>query len=320
MTIILPPEKRLSALFLDEQTLVCLPFYARIQENMVVDKTNQTITLTDGRTLGYAEYGNSDGKPIFYFHGFPGSRLDWSFSDADDSASQLNARIIAIDRPGMGLSDFQTGREILNWPDDVVEVANMLQLGRFAVLGISGGGPYVAACAYKIPDRLTATAIVSGMGPSDSPGIKDGTSWTIPGKPSVIRRLLLMLFNMGLSKDPDKFVLRSKETFPETDRLLLDKPEMEKLYISMLREAFQSGIGGVHHEAKLYTRSWQFRLQDIPVKVHLWHGELDANVPISVGRFVADTIPNCKSVFFKDEAHLSLPHNHIREILSILVS
>jgi len=203
---------------------------------------------------------------------------------------------------------------------NVVEVANVLQLDRFAVLGISGGGPYAAACAYKIPDRLTAAAIISGVGPSEAPRIKDGTSWTIPGKTSVIRRLLLMLFNMGLQKDPDKFVLRSKETFPEPDRQLLDQPEMAKVYIGMLREAFRSGISGVHHEAKLYTRSWQFRLQDIPVKVHLWHGELDVNVPISVGRYVADTIPNCQSVFLTDEAHLSLPYNHIREILSVLVS
>ncbi|MFC1902210.1 alpha/beta fold hydrolase [Chloroflexota bacterium] len=285
-----------------------------------MDKKNQTIKLKDGRTLGYAEYGTPEGKPVFYFHGFPGSRLDWLFSDTNNSAAQLNARIIAVDRPGMGLSDFKRGREIGDWPNDVVEVANVLQLDRFAVLGISGGGPYAAACAYKIADSLTAAAIISGMGPSEAPRIKDGTVWTIPGKPSVIRRLLLMLFNMGLQKDPDKFVLRSKETFPEPDRLLLDQPDMAKLYVEMLREAFRSGIGGVHHEAKLYTRSWQFRLQDIPIKVHLWHGEMDVNVPISVGHYVADAIPDCQPVFLKDEAHLSLPYNHIREILSVLVA
>ena len=286
---------------------------------MTPDNTSKTIKLKDGRLLGYAEYGAPEGKPIFYFHGFPGSRLDWPFSDTDDSATQLNARIIAVDRPGMGLSDFKRGRDILNWPDDVVELADSLHIDRFAVLGISGGGPYACACAFKISEHLTATAIVCGMGPSEAPHIKDGTSWTIPGKPSLTRRLLLMLFNMGLQKDPDKFVLRSKETFPEPDRLLLDQPEMAKVYVDMLREAFRSGIGGVHHEAKLYTQSWQFRLQGIPVKVHLWHGELDLNVPISVGRYVADAIPNCHATFLKDEAHISLPHNHIRGILSVLV-
>ncbi len=128
-----------------------------------------------------------------------------------------------------------------------------------------------------------------------------------------------MLFDMGLRKNPDQFVSRSKETFPEPDRLLLDQPEVAKVYVEMLREAFRSGIGGAHHEAALYTRPWRFRLQDIPVEVHLWHGELDLNVPISVGHYVADAIPNCHATFLKDEAHISLPHNHIREILSILI-
>ena len=283
------------------------------------NRTDQTIKLKDGRLLGYAEYGDPEGKPVFYFHGLPGSRLDWPFSDADDSAAQLNARIIAVDRPGMGLSDFKRDRKILDWPDDVIELADALQVDRFAVLGISGGGPYACTCAFKIPERLSATAIVCGMGSAEAPGMKKGVSWTIPGKSSIMRRILLMLFDMGLRKNPDQFVSRSKATFPEPDRLLLDQPEMTKVYISMLREAFRSGIKGVHHEAKLYTRPWQFRLEDIPVEVHLWHGELDVNVPISVGRYVADAIPNCHATFLKDEAHISLPHNHIRDILSILI-
>ncbi|MFC1871699.1 alpha/beta fold hydrolase [Chloroflexota bacterium] len=287
---------------------------------MITARANQHINLSDGRLLGYAEYGASEGKPVFYFHGFPGSRLDWPFPDANDSAAQLNARIIAVDRPGMGLSSLKRSREILDWPDDVVELADKLKLDRFAVLGISGGGPYAASCAYKIPERLTATAIVSGMGPLEALHMKDGTSWTIPEKPSLIRRLLLMLFNMGLQKNPERFLMRSKVQFPEPDRVLLDKPEVAKVYIEMLREAFRSGIVGIYEEAKLYTHPWKFRLQDISAKVHLWHGELDVNVPVSVGHYIADAIPKCHSTFLKEEAHLSLPHHHIREILSFLVN
>ena len=153
---------------------------------MATDNTSTTIKLKDGRLLGYAEYGAPEGKPVFYFHGFPGSRLDWLLCDAS-AAAELNIRIIAIDRPGMGLSDFKRGREILDWPDDVVELADVLQVDRFAVLGISGGGPYACACAFKISERLTTTAIVCGMGPSEAPGAKEGISWFYPGKPSVIR-------------------------------------------------------------------------------------------------------------------------------------
>ena len=286
---------------------------------MVAERTNQQIKLKDGRLLGYAEYGDLNGKPVFYFHGFPGSRLDWRFSDPNDVAAQLNIRIISLDRPGMGLSDFKPERRISDWPNDVIEVADSLNLDTFGVIGISGGGPYAVVCTYKIPERLTKTLIISGMGPSDAPQMKQGTSWTIPGKSFLSRKILLMLFNLGLQRDPEKFVTRSKAQFPEPDRLILDKPEMTAIYVNMLQEAFRSGTAGADYECKLYKKSWGFQLQDISAEVHLWHGELDANVPISVGRYVADSIPNCHTTFFKDEAHLSMAYNHMREILIILV-
>ena len=270
--------------------------------------------------LGYAEYGALEGKPVFYFHGFPGSRLDWRLADAGATAAELDARIIAVDRPGMGLSDSKGGRELLDWPDDVIELADALQVDPFAVLGISGGGPYACACAFKISGRLTATAIVCGMGPIEAPGIREGMCWILPGKASLIRRLLLWLASLGVRKNPDQFVSRSKERFSEPDRQLLDQPEVAKVFVAMLREAFRSGIGGANQEATLYTRPWQFRLQDITAEVHLWHGELDLNVPTSVGRYIAGTIPNCHATFLKDEAHISLSRNHIREILSVLLA
>lgn len=128
------------------------------------DRTNQTIKLRGGRTLGYAEYGNPEGKPVFVFHAFPVSRLIWPYADIDDSATQLKARIITADLPGFGLSDFKRRREILDWPDDVSELADALRIGRFAVFGAPAGGPYALACAFKIPQHLTATTVVCGAG------------------------------------------------------------------------------------------------------------------------------------------------------------
>ena len=119
---------------------------AAISENI-----DQTLKLKDGRTLGYIDLGNKDGKPLFHFHGFPGSRLEATI--LADRAIVKNIRVICIDRPGMGLSDFKENRTLLDWPDDVVELADALEIDKFAVEGISGGGPYAAACAYKIPDR-----------------------------------------------------------------------------------------------------------------------------------------------------------------------
>src|SRR6266542_4280596 len=127
-----------------------------------VSATDTAIQLRDGRTLGYADYGRANEKPLFYFHGHPGSRFEARFLAAQ--AAQAGVHLIGIDRPGMGLSSFKAHRRLLDWPDDVVELADSLHINRFAVVGFSGGGPYALACAYKIPRRLRACGIIAGVG------------------------------------------------------------------------------------------------------------------------------------------------------------
>jgi len=289
------------------------------QPQWAESRTNQQIRLADGRKLGYTEYGAPDGKPVFYFHGFPGSRIGWPAFDPDGSAEKLNARIIAVDRPGYGLSDAKRGRTLLDWPDDVVELAGFLALDRFAVLGISGGGPYASACAFKIPQRLTATAIVCGMGPIDAPGCKEGASWAFPSKPAVIRWPMLKMMEMVVRKTPDKFISQMGESVSVPDEALLQAhPALAERIAEDWREAFRSGIGGVNQESALYARPWGYRLQEISAAVYLWHGEQDNNVSPSVGHYVANTIPNCHATFFENEGHFSIIYNHLEEILRAL--
>jgi pimeloyl-ACP methyl ester carboxylesterase len=284
-------------------------------------RTNQRIQLKDGRSLGFAEFGDPEGKPVFVCHGFPGSRLDWRlFLDASDSQS-ANARVIVSDRPGMGMSDFKAGRTLLDWPDDIVELADALKIERFAALGISGGGPYAAACAYKIPDRLTATAIISGMGPADAPGSSKGTAWTFSRKSPLLRRLILKLTSMGVSKKPEKIRSKMLDSLVGPDRLLFAAhPELAHKVVESWAEAFRPGIAGVDHEAAIYKRLWQFQLADVSARIYLWHGEQDENVPVSVGRHVASSLPNCEVKFFENEGHFSLLYNHIDECLRLLVA
>ncbi len=136
-----------------------------------MNNSEQYIKLQDGRSLGYAEFGSPTGKPIFLFNG-SFSRLFYPLDDSIPIAA--NARIITVDRPGFGLSTFQPNRMILDWPTDLAELADALGLDRFAVVGGSAGGPYAAACAFKLPDRLTALALVSSLAPWDAPEISKG--------------------------------------------------------------------------------------------------------------------------------------------------
>jgi pimeloyl-ACP methyl ester carboxylesterase len=167
---------------------------------------------------------------------------------------------------------------------------------------------------------MMAAGIVCGMGPADAPGMADGVSWTIPGKPGLMRALVLSLTSMGLTRDPDRFLAQSKETLSEVDRRFLEQPAAVEAFVAGLQEAFRSGIGGANRDAALYRRPWGFRLEQITAPVHLWHGEQDANVPVSVGRHVAVAIPNCDARFYPEEGHLTLPYNRIKEILTALVA
>lgn len=297
---------------------------------MVTDKTNQTIKLKDDRTLGYAEYGDLEGKQVFHFHGHPGSRLQTKL--IAEVAAKLGIRIIGIDRPGMGLSAFKPGRQILDWPDDVVQLADALEIDHFAVEGASGGGPYAAVCAYKIPDRLTACGIVAGVGPIDLLSTKGMMMsnrlqfFIARWAPWLLIPLLWLFLGRNRRHIQDEKRIEDMSSnmmrqLSEVDRKAMNDPLLRKLFVLYLFEAFRQGSKGPACEAKLYARPWGFRLEDISLaKVYLWHGELDLQVPISMGRAMVKAIPNCKARFNPNDAHMSVALNHLEEIMEAMIS
>lgn len=264
--------------------------------------------LRDGRLLAYAEYGDPEGKPLLHFHGWAGSRLD--FRSNKSRARSLGARVIGIDRPGVGLSDFQPGRELLDWPDDVAELADALGIDRFAVSGWSLGGPYAAACAFKIPDRLTSAGIIGGLAPLDRPGGLEGmsrlrriTAHLTRRVPCLVRPLvwqtsLLERANRRGTLRPPSFLI------PKPDRALLSDATVRAQLAANKAEMFRRGNRGAHWDAVVVARRWGFRLQDVRASVHVWHGEADHNAPVQMGRYYAGTIPNCRATYYPGEGHL----------------
>jgi hypothetical protein len=118
-------------------------------------RTDTHVRLNDGRTLGYAEFGDPAGRPIFVFNG-SASRLFHPIDPAVDSAA--GARIITVDRPGLGLSDFKPRRTLLDWADDIRELADSLEIERF-------GGR-----AVRRRLRLQAAGAHHRPGPDQQPG------------------------------------------------------------------------------------------------------------------------------------------------------
>ena len=91
---------------------------------------DHVVGLRDGRSLSYAQYGDPGGFPIVNAHGGLACRLD--VEAAASVAAQSGVRLIAPDRPGVGRSDPQPGRSILDWTRDVGELLDLLAIDRFA--------------------------------------------------------------------------------------------------------------------------------------------------------------------------------------------
>ena len=287
------------------------------------NKSNQTLQLKDGRQMGYAEYGDSNGKPVFFFHGTPGSRLT---RHPDESiATLLGVRIITIDRPGYGLSDFVPDNTLVNWTQDVVQLADALKIEQFAVTGVSGGGAYALACTSEIPERITQAGVISSISPLDSQVTKgmNLTNRVLFGVAQYAPFLLNPLSSLIVRtarKDPQKlFDYGLMNYFPIPDKEVLFQPAVREMFLEDLPQAFRQGACGFTLDMKILGQSWGFQLKNISGKVYLWHGEKDENVPPNAGRYLANTIPNCEARFYPDEGHL-LIFNHWQEILSTLVS
>jgi pimeloyl-ACP methyl ester carboxylesterase len=291
-----------------------------------MSKINQQLRLPGGRLLGYDEYGAADGTPIFYFHGSPSTRLEWRLFGSDVVAHRLNIRVIVPDRPGLGRSQFQPGRRIGDWPADVIALADQLKLARFAVLGYSGGGPYAAACALKIPVRLTRVGIVSGTAPFDEPGLSAAIRPTnlrfmrLARTKPWLSRLTLRLMGLMVRFTPRRFIEGAIATLPAPDQAQLARPDFRQGFIAMISEALLAGPRGAQWDTALMVSPWDFRPQDIRSAVYLWHGEKDGNAPLAMGRYMADAIPNSQVRFYPDEGHLSLISKYIEQILAVLIA
>ena len=291
---------------------------------MTGERAASVLTLKDGRRLAYAEYGDPNGKPLFFFHGMPGSRVEGELTDA--VAKKLGVRVIAADRPGYGLSDFVPRRTFLDWPADVLELADALGVERFAVAGVSGGGPYVAACALKIPECLTAAGIIAGVGPFDQPDATEGMGATnrflfgLARRFPWLVRVPMALMSFATRHMGDRMMSGMTRTMPPPDQAALARAEIMALFKRDSSEAFRRGSRGAAWETLMYARRWGFRLEDIAKEVHLWQGELDKNVPPSMGRYQAHAIPNCRATFYPGEGHISLVVDHMEEILGSLMS
>tara|TARA_R110002126_G_scaffold239409_1_gene382628 strand:- start:55103 stop:55969 length:867 start_codon:yes stop_codon:yes gene_type:complete len=271
--------------------------------------------LSDGRQLGYAEYGDSAGHPVFYFQGSPGSRLQ--AADFHALACVQHYRLLSVDRPGMGLSSFNTRHTILNWANDISELADALDIKQFSIIAHSGGASFALACAYAIPDCVIEVAIVSGLAPTNLPESKRGMARGFIIMNSLMRNIpgfaWLMMKLQQVFVTPE-LLKKNLKHLPEPDQIIFEDPACFNSLIATTTEAFKQGASGPAQEMRLVVKPWGFNLENIDVPISVFQGKLDSQVPVSHAEIFRDRLPNARLRFFEEEAHLSALYNHAEEI------
>jgi len=280
-----------------------------------------TFRLTDGRIMGFAEYGSLKGIPTFFFHGSPGSRYDGI--GLIDIAKKLNIRAICPDRPGHGLSTFQHNRKLVDYPHDISQLAKHLGVARYNVLGQSGGGPYAVACAYGSPkNELLNVGVVAGIGPPAVLTLKHAGMYTMAALsaqkwfPGVMRSST----NWYLRDDKrlQKSISRMSKYLTKEDRAEVTGSDAESMIMAVLKAAYAQGPDGVIRDSQIYSSPWGFELQDIQKGVKLFYGHKDDRTPPVFGRYYKAHIPKAELIEFKDASHFTI-HRHDEEIFRKLI-
>lgn len=280
------------------------------------------LRLRDGRWLGYRESGDADGMPVLFFHGFGTTRV---VCPTGVAARQLGVRLIALDRPGIGLSTPRPGRRLLDWPDDVREAADQLGLERFSIVGWSGGGPYALACARRLGDRIRSIAIVSGAAPlagttrTDYLRRFDRNAVLAAGRAPWVIRIALWHWGRAQRRDAERFFEESVADMCAADQEVLSEPGLRNAMIQNSVELYRQGGRGMYDEALVLARPWGFEPSDITVPVQIWQGARDKTVPIAMSSHLVEMIPGAQLHLYPNEGH-HLLYRCWPDILGSLVS
>jgi pimeloyl-ACP methyl ester carboxylesterase len=280
-----------------------------------------SVTLPDGRVLAFEEYGDPAGFPVLSFHGGLSSRLD--AAPAHEAAGAMGVRLLSPDRPGMGLSTFQPGRRLTDWPADVEHLAGALALDRFAVMGWSAGGPYAAVCAAKLGTRVTAAALLSSSVPLDLYGTTRGLAVEDRALLLLARhapRLASTVMKVSIVNASNARLLRAAmRAFPPADQTILTQWGPPDHALAFVREAMRQGTEGCVLDYKIFGDPWGFSLEEIRVPVQIWEGSDDQTGPPDYREFLRRHIPHATVTVVPGEGHLSLLPNQAPSIFAALL-
>ncbi len=280
------------------------------------------LRLRDGRRLAYRAIGPADGALVVYLHGAIGSPQS-ACPQLESIVEELGLRYVLVSRPGFGDSDPAPGRTLASFAGDVAQLADAFERPRFAVVGVSAGGPYALACACALPERVQLATVVSCMTPG--PCLSAG----LPAAARVGLRLLRE-HPRGCSRAGDALLALARRNSrlvarvmyagaARDDRRLIDEPDARAAATRRFLAAARGGVGGMVDDYRLCTDPWGFVPAAVAPPVQLWHGALDAIVPVDEAIGLAAALPRARFALHPGEAHFFYGRK-LREILGTLAA
>jgi pimeloyl-ACP methyl ester carboxylesterase len=289
----------------------------------MINARGKIIQRENGAHVALDEYGDPEGLPVIFCHGWPSSRTMAALTD--NAARELGIRIISPDRPGIRQSAHHAGRRLLDWPPLLAELAAKLGIEKFRILGISGGAPYAFAAAWALPDQVEAIAVISGAPPidelTDQSGLLALYRWMLAlhrTRPELLRKLFHAARPFASVRIPVRLRPLLLRMFQPCDAAVLRDAQAFEACFESQRQAWRVSADGVMTDAEIYARPWGFPLENIRVPVRLWHGKTDRTFAFRLAEKVAARLPNCEARFVENAGHYSLPLRQIHEILADL--
>ncbi|MCV7355040.1 alpha/beta fold hydrolase [Mycolicibacterium fluoranthenivorans] len=273
-------------------------------------KLEGNIAVGAGRQIGFAEFGDPQGRAIFWLHGTPGARRQIP-AEARAFAELGRIRLIGVDRPGIGSSTPHQYPNVLAFAEDLRVIADTLGIDNFAVIGLSGGGPYTLATAAAMPERVIAAGVLGGVAPYVGPdaissGLMNLGSTVAPvlevaGLPiRLVAGTLIKLLGPVASPALEIYARIS----PEGDRRLLGRPEFKAMFLDDLLNGTRKQLAAPFADVIVFVRDWGFRLDEVKIPVHWWHGDKDHIVPFAHGAHVVTRLPEAEMTVLPGESHL----------------
>jgi pimeloyl-ACP methyl ester carboxylesterase len=275
---------------------------------------DQRLRLPDGRRLGFRVYGDPQGLPVLFLHGTPGSRL--KFAIAHEAGRRLALAIVAPDRWGYGLTEAPGKPSLRGFADDMAALMDYIGCHRFAVGGISGGGPFAAAVAACLGSRVTALALVSPVGPIADAGLGPSLPLlhrlcftVLPRRPRTVSTAM-RAFRWSLKHTPRLAGQLATWRAARPDKRLIRRPEVSQRIVRSFSEGLRVGTAGPNIDLSIFSRPWMIDLAAVTAPARLWIGSMDSNVPLAAVRALAERIGHCVVTELTNEGHLWVSVHH----------